>query len=187
MTKVGIIVGSVRPGRNGAAVAQWVHDLAVKRGDADYEVIDLKDYDLGHLDEPQHPAMGNYAHDHTKRWSAKIGSLDAIIFVTPEYNRSIPGALKDAIDFLYAEWNNKAVGFVSYGIDGGVRAAEHLRQILASVSAVAVAPQVSLSIYTDFENGIAFKPQGLHEGKVTFVLDQVLAWSNATRTLRLPK
>ncbi|MFI6317702.1 NADPH-dependent FMN reductase [Nonomuraea sp. NPDC050556] len=184
MTKVGIIVGSVRPGRNGAAVAQWVHDLAAKRGDADYELVDLQDYDLRYLDEPQHPAMGSYAHAHTKRWSAKIGSLDAIIFVTPEYNRSIPGALKDAIDFLYAEWNNKPVGFVSYGIDGGVRAVEHLRQILASVSALTVAPQVALSIHSDFDNGITFSPQDIHEGKLTFVLDQVLAWSEATRELR---
>ncbi|TMR24972.1 NAD(P)H-dependent oxidoreductase [Nonomuraea turkmeniaca] len=185
MTKVGIIVGTTRPNRNGEAVAQWVHDLAAKRGDAEYELVDLKDYGLPHLDEPNAPAMGNYQHDHTKRWSEKIASFDAFVFVTPEYNHSIPGALKDAIDFLYAEWSNKAAGFVGYGVDGAVRAVEHLRHILAMVSVATVQAQVTLSVHTDFENFTAFKPVPAQEERLSLVLDQVLAWGGALRPLRV--
>ncbi|MFD0886043.1 NADPH-dependent FMN reductase [Streptosporangium algeriense] len=184
MIKVGIILGTTRPGRNGEAVARWVHDLAGRRGDAAYELVDLQDYGLGHLDEPNIPAMGDYRHEHTKRWSATIDSFDAFVFVTPEYNHSIPGALKDAIDFLYGEWNNKAAGFVGYGVDGAVRAVEHLRHILAMVGVATVTHQVTLSIHTDFENGTAFKPAAAHEDRLNLVLDQVLAWSGALRTLR---
>ncbi|MFF4616366.1 NADPH-dependent FMN reductase [Nonomuraea jabiensis] len=184
MIKVGIIVGSTRPGRNAEAVAQWVHGLAIKRGDAEYELVDLKDYDLRHLDEPNYPAMGNYAHEHTKRWAEKIASFDAFVFVTPEYNRSIPGALKDAVDFLYAEWNNKVAGFVGYGVDGGARAVEHLRQVLAQVSVATVAQQVALSLFTDFGNMTEFQPAAVHEEKLGAVLDQILAWGGALRPLR---
>ncbi|GAA3653723.1 NAD(P)H-dependent oxidoreductase [Nonomuraea antimicrobica] len=184
MAKVGIILGSTRPGRNGEAVARWVHELAAKRGDAEYALIDLKDYDLGHLDEPKIPAMGDYAHEHTKRWAATVATLDAFVFVTPEYNHSIPGALKDAIDFLYAEWGNKAAGFVGYGVDGAVRAVEHLRHVLAMVCVATVQQQVALSIFTDFENATDFKPAAAHEDKLNAMLDQVLAWSSALGSLR---
>src|SRR5258707_1204930 len=115
MTKVGIILGSTRPGRNGEAVAKWVYDIASRRGDAEFELVDLLDYNLPHLDEAIPPSQGQYANEHTKQWAAKIAEFDAFIFVTPEYNHSTSGALKNAIDFLYAEWNNKAAGFVSYG------------------------------------------------------------------------
>ncbi|MEV0234559.1 NAD(P)H-dependent oxidoreductase [Nonomuraea sp. NPDC050786] len=184
MIRVGIILGSTRPGRNGEAVAQWAHELAAKRGDAEYELVDLKDYDLRHLDEPNFPAMGDYAHEHTRRWAEKIGSFDAFVFVTPEYNHSIPGALKDAVDFLYAEWGNKAAGFVGYGVDGGTRAVEHLRSILSLVGVATVAQQVTLSLFTDFENMSAFRPAAVHEEKLNAVLDQVLAWGGALRPLR---
>ncbi|MFI0421773.1 NADPH-dependent FMN reductase [Spongiactinospora sp. 9N601] len=184
MIKVGIILGSTRPGRNGEAVAHWVRDLAVKRGDAEYELIDLNDYGLPNLDEASVAAMGRYEHEHTKRWSAKIDAFDAFVFVTPEYNHSVPGALKNALDFLYAEWNDKAAGFVGYGIDGAARAVEHLRQILAQVGVATVAQQVTLSIHHDFENFTAFKPTAAQEGRLTLVLDQVLAWGGALRTLR---
>ncbi|MFC5827420.1 NADPH-dependent FMN reductase [Nonomuraea insulae] len=184
MTKVGIIVGSTRPNRSGEVVAQWVHDLAAKRGDADFELIDLRDYDLPHLDEPVAPAAGNYQHDHTRRWSEKIASFDAFVFVTPEYNHSIPGVLKDAIDFLFAEWANKAAGFVGYGVDGGVRAVEHLRHVLAMVNVATVQAQVTLSVHNDFENFTVFKPGPGQEERLTLVLDQVLAWGHALRPLR---
>ncbi|MFI6734069.1 NADPH-dependent FMN reductase [Nonomuraea sp. NPDC050451] len=184
MIRVGIIMGSTRPGRNGEAVAQWAHELAAKRGDAEYELVDLKDYDLRHLDEPNVPAMGDYAHDHTKRWSEKIASFDAFVFVTPEYNHSIPGALKDGVDFLFAEWQNKAAGFVGYGVDGAPRAVEHLRSILSLVGVATVSQQVSLSLFTDFENMAHFKPAAVHEDKLGAVLDQVLAWGGALRPLR---
>ncbi|GAA4968785.1 NAD(P)H-dependent FMN reductase [Nonomuraea thailandensis] len=182
MLKVGIILGSTRPGRAGEVVASWVRDLAVKRGDAEYEIIDLKDYDLGVLDEPEHPATGIYQHEHTRRWSAKIASLDAFVIVTPEYNNSYPGALKNALDFLYTEWNNKAAGFVGYGVDGAPRAISHLRHVLGLLSVATVSNQVGLSIQTDFTDG--FNPAEHHQDRLNVVLDQLNAWGSALRPLR---
>ena len=126
MTRIGIILGSTRPNRNGEQVAKWVYDVASRRGDAEFELVDLRDYPLPHLDEPLPPSMGQYHNEHTRQWADKIASFDGFVIVTPEYNHSTSGVLKNAIDYLYAEWNNKAVGFVSYGAVGGARAAEHL-------------------------------------------------------------
>src|SRR6266478_1461744 len=122
MLKIAIILGSTRPGRNGEAVAKWVHEIAKKRTDAEFEVVDIKDFNLPLLDEPVPPIMGQYSKPHTKTWATKIGSFDGYVFVAPEYNHGISGALKNAIDFLFAEWNNKAAGFVSYGGASGARA-----------------------------------------------------------------
>src|SRR5437899_11527648 len=130
------------------------------------------------------PAMGKYQQPHTKRWAAKIASLDAFIFVSPEYNHGIPAALKNAIDFLFAEWNHKAAGFVSYGSAGGSRAVEHLRLVLAEVHVATVRAQVLLSRWTDFENFTTFKPGPNHEKSVAAVLDQVIAWGGALKQLR---
>src|SRR4051812_32620507 len=152
MLKVAIILGSTRPGRNGEAVAKWVYDIAKKRTDAEFEYIDIKDYELPLLDEPNSPSLGKYSKDHTKVWSAKIDCFDAFVFVTPEYNHGIPGALKNAIDFLYKEWNNKVAGFVSYGGAGGVRSVEHLRLVMAELQIATVRAQVQLSLFADFEN-----------------------------------
>src|SRR5918995_6364495 len=118
MLRVVIILGSTRPGRNGEAVAKWVYDIAKRRTDAEFEYLDIKDYNLPLLDEPIPPSLGKYSKEHTKAWAAKIDSFDAFVFVTAEYNHGIPGALKNAIDFLYKEWNNKVAGFVSYGGGG---------------------------------------------------------------------
>src|SRR4051794_17868309 len=131
MAKIGIILGSTRPGRNGEAVAKWVYEIAKKRNDAEFELVDVKEYNLPLLDEPIPPSMGQYSKPHTKTWAAKIDSFDGFVFVTAEYNHGIPGALKNAIDFLFREWSNKAAGFVGYGSAGGVRAVEHLRLVMA--------------------------------------------------------
>jgi NAD(P)H-dependent FMN reductase len=187
MLKIGIILGSTRPGRNGEAVATWVHEHARGRQDAQFELIDLQSFNLPLLDEPVPPSMGQYSKDHTKRWAAKIAELDAFIFVTPEYNHSTSGALKNAIDFLYAEWNNKAAGFVSYGSAGGARAVEHLRLIMAEVQIATVRAQVMFSLFTDFENFSTFKPGPQHEGMLKTLIDQVVAWGNAMRTVRSPE
>jgi len=133
MLRVAIIVGSTRPGRKGEAVARWVHEIAASRGDAEFELVDIKDYDLPLLDEPLSAIFGRYSKDHTKAWSAKIASFDAFVFVTPEYNHATSGALKNAIDYLYHEWNNKAAGFVGYGGAGGTRAVEHLRLVMGEL------------------------------------------------------
>jgi NAD(P)H-dependent FMN reductase len=182
--KIGIILGSTRPNRNGEAVAKWVHELARKRGDADYELVDIKDFDLPLLDEPIPPSQGKYSQPHTKKWAEKIDAFDAFVFVTPEYNHSTSGALKNALDFLYKEWNNKAAAFVGYGSAGGVRAVEHLRLIMAELQIADVRAQVALSLATDFENYSTFKPAAQHERTVKTMLDQLLAWGTAMRNVR---
>ena len=120
MTRIGIILGSTRPNRNGEQVARWVYDIASRRSDAEFELVDLRDYPLPHLDEPLPPSMGQYHNEHTRQWADKIASFDGFVIVTPEYNHSTSGVLKNAIDYLYAEWNNKAVGFVSLRRDRGL-------------------------------------------------------------------
>ena len=184
MIKIAIILGSTRPGRNGEAVAKWVHQVAKKRSDAEFELVDVKDFDLPLLDEPLSPMMGQYSKPHTRVWAAKIGSFDAYVFVTPEYNHGIPGALKNAIDFLFAEWNNKAAGFVSYGGVSGARAVEQLRLVLAEVRMATVRNQVLLSMFTDFENFSVFKPDSRKEPSVNEMLDELIAWGGALKTLR---
>jgi NAD(P)H-dependent FMN reductase len=184
MLKVAIILGSTRPGRNGEAVAKWVYDTAAKRADAEFELVDVKSFNLPLLDEPIPPSMGKYSADHTKAWSAEIDSFDAFVFVTGEYNHSVPGALKNAIDFLYREWNNKAAGFVGYGSAGGARAVEHLRGIMGEVQVADVRASVMLSLFNDFENYSLFKPAPMHEGSLNTMLDQVIAWGTALKTVR---
>ena len=184
MLKVAIVTGSTRPGRLNEQVSRWVHSLAMERKDAEFELIDIADYNLPLLDESIPPLLGQYQHEHTKKWAKTIGSFDAYVFVTPEYNHSTSGALKNAIDFLYGEWNNKAAGFVSYGSSGGSRAAEHLRLILAELKVATVRTQVMLSLYTEFENFTTFKPDPRHQKQVHEMLDQVIAWGGALKTLR---
>jgi NAD(P)H-dependent FMN reductase len=184
MIRIGIIIGSTRPGRKAEAVARWVHGLATKRSDAEFELVDIKDFDLPLLDEPMPPAAGKYSQPHTRAWAAKVASFDAYVFVTPEYNHGPSGALKNAIDFLYREWNNKAAGFVGYGSAGGTRAVEQLRQVMGELLVADVRAQVALSLHTDFENFSTFKPVPMHEKSVNVMLDQVIAWGTALKTLR---
>lgn len=185
MTKIGIILGSTRPGRNGAAVALWVEKLAQKRSDATFELVDVADYNLPLLDEPNPAMMQQYTKEHTKGWSNKINEFDGYIFVTAEYNHSIPGALKNAIDYLNVEWKNKAVGFVAYGSAGGTRAVEALRLVAAELHMADVRAQVMLNLFSDFENMSVFTPDPRHEGTLNDVFDQVITWSRALKTLRV--
>jgi NAD(P)H-dependent FMN reductase len=184
MTRIGIILGSTRPNRNGEQVAKWVYDIASRRDDAEFELVDLRDYPLPHLDEPLPPSMGQYQNEHTRQWADKIGSFDGFVIVTPEYNHSTSGVLKNAIDYLYAEWNNKAVGFVSYGGVGGARAAEHLRLVAGELQMADVRQQVALSLLTEFENFSVFKPADYSLAALNTLLDQVVAWSTALAPLR---
>ncbi len=185
MTRIGVILGSTRPGRRGAQVADWVMEHARNRSDAEFELIDLADYPLPHLDEPLPPSMGQYQNAHTHEWAARIAQYDGFIFVTPEYNHSTSGVLKNAIDYLYAEWNNKAVGFVSYGAVGGARAVEHLRLVAGELQMADVRQQVALSMMTEFENFSVFKPGDYNVPALNTMLDQVVAWSAALAPLRV--
>ena len=184
MLNVGIILGSTRPNRNGEAVAKWVYDQVKDRREANYQLIDIRDYNLPLLDEPIPPSLGTYSQPHTKRWAEAIANLDAFIFVTPEYNHSTSAALKNAIDFLYSEWNNKAAGFVSYGSAGGARAVECLRLIMAEMQIADVRAQVMFSLFTDFANFSEFTPDPRHEPELEAMLQQLVAWGEAMRTVR---
>ena len=184
MTRIGVILGSTRPNRNGEQVARWVLEIASSRDDADFELVDLRDYPLPHLDEPLPPSLGQYQNDHTKQWAQTIESFDGFVMVTPEYNHSTSGVLKNAIDFLHAEWTNKAVGFVSYGGVGGARAAEHLRLVAGELEMADVRQQVTLSLITEFENYSVFKPGDYNLPALHTMLDQVVAWSTALAPLR---
>ncbi len=189
MLNIAIIIGSTRPNRVGESVARWVFDHVSKRDDATFELIDLRDYNLPLLDEPIPPSMGKYSNDHTLRWSEKISSFDAFIFVSPEYNHGTSGALKNAIDFLYKEWNNKVAGFVAYGSAGGTRAVENLRLIMAECQVATVRAQVALSLHDDFENYSKFKPRDMHAKTLDTLVEQILSWGEAlsqVRPLRTP-
>ncbi|MCF6112156.1 NADPH-dependent FMN reductase [Mesorhizobium muleiense] len=184
--KVGIVTGSTRPGRKAEAVAQWVLDIANTRGDADFELVDIASFNLPLLDEPAPPSMGEYQHNHTKAWAHKIASLDAFIFVTPEYNHGTSAALKNALDFIYAEWNNKSAGFVGYGTVGGSRAIEHLRGHMGELQVADVRAQVNLTLAEDFEHWTVLKPRTQHAGAVNTLLNQVVGWGKALKAAYRP-
>ena len=184
MLKIGVILGSTRPGRRGEAVAKWVYENAALKGGAEFELVDLKDYELPVLDEPMPPFMQKYEHAHTKKWSAKIASLDAFIFVTPEYNHATSGALKNAIDFLMVEWANKVAGFAGYGGAFGARAVENLRLIMGELRVADVRTQVGFSLFTDFENYTTFKPAPQHQKNLNAMIDEIIAWGTAFKTMR---
>jgi NAD(P)H-dependent FMN reductase len=187
MLRIAIIIGSTRPGRKGEVVAKWIYEIAQKRSDAEFELVDIKDFNLPLLDEPMPPMMGQYTHQHTRTWSAKIASFDAYVFVTPEYNHATSGALKNGIDFLYHEWVNKSAGFVGYGGASGTRAVENLRLVMGEMQVADVRAQVGLSLFTDFENFSVFKPAPQQEKSVNAMLDQVIAWGGALKTMQEKK
>lgn len=184
MPRIAVILGSTRPGRRGEQVARWVMDRARQRTDAEFELIDLIDYPLPHLDEPLPPNMGRYQNPHTLDWAATIGRFDGFVFVTPEYNHSTSGVLKNALDYLYAEWNNKAMGVVSYGATGGTRAAEHLRLVAGELQMADVRTNVALSLFTDFKEFTELAPVAHQAQALDTLLDQVIAWSQALAPLR---
>lgn len=174
---IGIILGSTREGRVSPQVGEWVKSIADQRGDANYEIVDIADYKLPLLGEAD-------ATEQATAWNTKLASLDGFVFIVQEYNHSITGALKNALDYAREAWNNKAAGIVSYGSVGGARAAEHLRGILGELSVADVRVHPALSLFTDFENGSVFKPADLHLTNVNGMLDQVIAWSGALKILR---
>lgn len=184
MTTIGIILGSTRADRRGAQVARWVLDSASRRDDAEFELIDLRDHPLPHFDEAVPPMFGPSADERTRSWAARIAPFDGFVVVTPEYNGGMPGVLKNAIDHLFAEWTNKAVGFVSYGVNGGARAVVQLRTVCGTLGLADVGYQVAISVLTDFENNTTFVPGDRHVAALGTTLDQVLAWSTALAPLR---
>lgn len=177
MLNIGIIIGSTREGRVGPQVAGWVYEQSKSIKDANFEVVDIKSYDL--------PFLGT-SKDLTniKKWSEKIASFDAFIFVVSEYNHGIAASLKNAIDLLRDEWVNKAAGIVSYGSLGGARATEHLRGILGELQIADVRSHTALSMFTDFENWSVFKPNPIHLNNLNAMFNQLIAWGTQLKNLR---
>ncbi|MDH2416265.1 NAD(P)H-dependent oxidoreductase [Nocardioides sp. CER19] len=184
MTTIGIILVSTRPGRRGEPVATWVHDIASRRSDAVFELVDLRDQALPHLDEPMPAMTGSYQRPHTRTWSSTIAAYDGFVFVTPEYNQGMPGMLKTALDFLFAEWRGKAAAIVSYGVAGGAVSAGQLRQLCGVLGIADVPTGVNLTLADDFTDYTAFTPRQPAGVLLAKALDEVVAWSNALAPLR---
>ena len=185
MAKLHIIVGSTRPGRLAAPIAQWIFERAAADGRFDVELVDIADYGLPVLDERHHPMMGRYEQEHTQRWAAKIGEGDAFIFVTPEYNYGPSIALLNALDYLAREWTYAPVAFVSYGgIAGGLRAVQVMKQIVTTVRMMPLPDGVVLPLVMQhFQDG-AFVPPPSAERAVTPMLTELLRWTLALGPLR---
>ncbi|HEX7338902.1 MAG TPA: NAD(P)H-dependent oxidoreductase [Rhodanobacteraceae bacterium] len=183
-----IVIASTRPGRIGPSVAQWFHDFAQKHGAFDARVVDLADFHLPVYDEPRHPVMQDYEHDHTKRWSESVNAADAFVFVTPEYNFNPTPALINALNYVYKEWNYKPAGFVSYaGASGGLRAVQVAKLLVTTLRMVPVVEGVMVPMAWEHldENG-AFVGNELIEHAAKAMLDELAKWAPALKTLREP-
>ena len=184
LTKIAIVTGSVRPGRQSLNVARWVKSIADQRSDAEFEIVDIADFELPVWDEQMPPAFGPGVKAHSKAWSARMDEFDGYVFVVSEYNHSITGALKNALDYLAPEVNNKAAAFVSYGSAGGARAVEHLRGMLSEMQVAHVRNSVLLSLFTDFENFSVLAPTEPAIAAVEPMLDQLILWTKAMEAVR---
>nr|AAB84273.1 hypothetical protein [Brevibacterium linens] len=196
MTRIAIIVGSTRVHRRGRMVADWVyeHGRAKAPDGVHFDIVDLVDFALPVLDEPAPAAWGVYEHSYSRQWAETIDSYDGYVFVLSEYNHGVPGPLKNAIDYLYNEWINKSAGFVSYGMQGGVRAVEQMRMIAAELGLADVGEQVVLSTSTDFDytgwdesdpaTTGAFAPAQRQLADLTATLHAVVTWAEAMITVR---
>jgi NAD(P)H-dependent FMN reductase len=188
MPRLTIIIGSTRPGRAGLPIAEWFADRARSRGGFDVHVADLAELNLPLLDEPNHPRLGQYIHQHTKRWSALVDASHAFVIVTPEYNYGYPAALKNAIDYLHNEWLDKPVGFVSYGgVAAGTRAVQQLKQVVTTLKMLAVVEAVSIPFHPQFigDDG-SVQANEIMERAANAMLDELVRVEGALRPLREP-
>jgi NAD(P)H-dependent FMN reductase len=188
MAKLGIIVASTRPGRIGLPVAQWFEGEARTHGGfAEVDLIDLAEVALPFMNEPSHPRLGQYTHQHTKDWSARIAGVDALVFVMPEYNHGYNAELKNAIDYLHNEWLYKPVGFVSYGgVSAGLRSVQMLKQTVTAVKMMPIPEAVSIPFFQqhiDEDTGV-FDPGEVQAKAATVMLDELLRWAEALKPMR---
>lgn len=181
-----VIVGSTRPGRLGRPIGEWFQQRAVEHGGFRVELVDLAEVDLPMMNEPQHPLLQQYVHQHTRDWSATIDRADAFVFVTPEYNFGFNAALKNALDYLHSEWAHKPAGFVSYGgVSAGTRAVQMLKQIVTTLRMVPLTDAVSIPFIKQFfdENGELHANEEMETAAKT-VLDELTKLTTALRSLR---
>ena len=186
MFNLKIIISSTRPGRRGPAIASWIFELAKERKEFNVILLDLAIINLPFLDEPKHPRFKNYMHDHTKAWSKMIDDSDAFIIVTAEYNYGYPAPLKNALDYLYQEWNYKPVAFVSYGgTAGGTRAVQQLKQVVTAQKMMPLAESVNVPLFEKHIDGHGkFNPE---EGLVKSaggMFNELYKWTEALAPLR---
>jgi NAD(P)H-dependent FMN reductase len=180
-----IVIASTRPGRGGWPVAQWFISRAGDHGGFDIEVVDLVEFRLPLLDEPNHPRLRQYVNPHTRQWSEQVEAADAFAFVTPEYNHGYPASLKNAIDYLHHEWRYKPVGFVSYGgVAAGTRSVEQLQQVVTAVKLYPLIEQVNIPFYQQFIDDGVLKANDVMEQAATTLLDQLVTMEAALRPLR---
>ncbi len=181
-----VVAASTRPGRRGIAVARWVQRLAEEHGGFAVELVDLAEVGLPVFDEPDHPRLQRYAHQHTRDWSATVARADAFVFVTPEYNHSFPSALKNALDYLSVEWADKAAALVTYGgVSAGLRASSAIKPVLGALRVLTVPEAVSVPFFTQFLDGDDFVPNAELEAGGKAVLDELARVTPALRTLRV--
>jgi NAD(P)H-dependent FMN reductase len=181
-----VVIASTRPGRVGLPVATWFAQRAREHGGFTVEVVDLAEANLPLFDEPNHPRLGQYEHQHTKDWSATISRGDAFVFVMPEYNYGFNAALKNAIDYLHAEWQHKAVGFVSYGgVAAGTRAVQMLKQVVTTLKMVPMTDAVNIPFVTQHvgADGV-FTASDAAERSAKAMLDELVRWTGSLSSLR---
>lgn len=184
--KLNVIICSTRPGRIGPKVAAWFRDHAVEHGRFDVELVDLADFDLPVYDEPKHPRLQQYEHEHTRRWAASVDAADAFAFVTPEYNYFAPPAFVNAVDYLYKEWSCKPAGLVGYGgVSGGIRAQQAEKLLLTTVKVMPLPEGVAVPMVADHigEDG-RFRPNDAVKKGATIMLDELHRWAEALKPLR---
>ncbi|WP_255950549.1 NADPH-dependent FMN reductase [Streptomyces odontomachi] len=171
-----IILGSTRPGRAGQAVTEWFTEQARAHGGFEVDVADLAELDLPLFDEPNHPMTGNYVHEHTRAWSARVARANAFVLVTPEYNHGYPAALKNALDYLNREWRYKAVGFVSYGgVSAGSRAVQQLKQVVTALRMVPVVDAVAVPFIAQrLDESRTFRRDEITDSAAKQMLDELL-------------
>jgi NAD(P)H-dependent FMN reductase len=187
MINLKIIIASTRPGRKGPLLADWIYQKATSHEEFEIEMIDLAEINLPFMDEPNHPRLKQYTHQHTKDWSSKIGSADAFILVTPEYNYGFPATIKNAIDFLYNEWRHKPIGFLSYGgIAGGIRCIQLLKPVLGALDMVPLTAAVNVPFFTKFIRDNKFEATEDHNKMADSLFTELKKWSQLLKHMRSP-
>ncbi|WIX80618.1 NAD(P)H-dependent oxidoreductase [Amycolatopsis carbonis] len=186
MPKLEIILASTRPGRVGLPVAKWTESAAIEHGGFDVELVDLAEVNLPFFNEPKHPRLGQYEHQHTKDWSAKVAEADAFVFVMPEYNYGYNAELKNALDYLHNEWIYKAVGLVSYGgVAAGTRAAQQIKQVVTTLRMTPVFDAVSIPFVNQFLNEAGeFVPNDIVENAAKTMFDELVRVTASLAPLR---
>lgn len=186
MPKLLIVIASTRPGRVGPVVGTWFTELARAHAGFEVEVADLVELALPLMDEPHHPRLRHYTHEHTKQWSALVDSADAFVFVMPEYNYTFTAPLKNAIDYLATEWAYKPVGFVSYGgISAGLRAVQSLKPVVTTLNMFPLPVSVALPFVANSIVDGVLDPDELADGAAKSMLDELVRVSAALGTLRV--